>query len=808
MFHKEDNKFIYFGLFIVSATVLVLEISLTRLLSVITWYHLAFFAISTGLLGLTTGAVTVYLRPKWFDISKLYRNVAITCLFLSIAIPISLILILLIPIHHSFVLMGFFSVIVVTIVCIVPFYFAGIVISAVITKTNLSIGKIYASDLFGAGFGCLIALIGLELLSTTSLILLCSTAGAVSAISFALYNFNRRLIRISIVMLVILTTFSVFNNLSKFGIRPIIVKERIELVENIFLERWNSYSRILVLNKVSGAPQISSPSPITPQDISNIQYPINIDGNAGTNIREYSEVNDIDHLRYDGTNTAYRLQKNGDVCIIGIGGGKDILGALLFGYNQIIGIDVNRVFIDLLENDFREFAGIADQEGVTLVADEARSYFARHELTCAIIQMSLVDTWAATGAGAFSLTENGLYTIEAWTIFLERLTDDGIFTVSRWYNPDTLGETGRLVSLALATLIEEGVDHPENHIALITSGNIATLLVNKQPFSQEEIDTLRGLISEYQFGSPIFPGVTPENDLLKGIMASRTIDELRSVTKNAPYNFNPPTDETPYFFNLLKLDNIGIILNSSAGVIRGNSIAILTLVALLVSLILLTITFIVIPLILKRRIEKTNFQSTLWSGALYFALIGAGFMFIEISLIQRLSVFLGHPIYALGILLFTIITSAGLGSFISEYLPLTRSPWVYIFPVLTVVFLLLIIPLLSMTTSNLEHIGIWEKALVSIGLIAPIGMLLGFFFPTGMRLFKRAADSETPWYWALNSIFGVLASALAVLISIFLGISTNILIAVACYGFVIIPILDITRRIPNSSVKPSKNIAD
>jgi hypothetical protein len=172
----------------------------------------------------------------------------------------------------------------------------------------------------------------------------------------------------------------------------------------------------------------------------------------------------------------------------------------------------------------------------------------------------------------------------------------------------------------------------------------------------------------------------------------------------------------------------------------------------------------------------------LWSAAAYFSLIGAGFMFVEIALIQRLTVFLGHPMYALGILLFTMIASAGLGSLASDRLPLTRAPWVFAYPVAITAVILAIRFVLPLVGTNLVAAPMAVKIPVSIGAIAPVGLLLGFGFPTGMRLVRSSRSTETPWYWALNGIFSVLCSALAVFISIYFGISTSFYIAAACYG--------------------------
>src|SRR5262249_31314935 len=155
------------------------------------------------------------------------------------------------------------------------------------------------------------------------------------------------------------------------------------------------------------------------------------------------------------------------------------------------GIDINPIFIDLLRNEFKDFARVGDRNNVRLIVDEARSYLSRATERFSVIQMSLIDTWAATGAGAFSLSENALYTVEAWKVLFDGLANEGIFTVSRWYNPRNLGETARTVSLAVALLLESGVQLPSQHIAMLTVDRISTILVSKQPFSERDVATLR-----------------------------------------------------------------------------------------------------------------------------------------------------------------------------------------------------------------------------------------------------------------------------------------------------------------------------
>src|SRR3954470_3460719 len=192
---------------------------------------------------------------------------------------------------------------------------------------------------------------------------------------------------------------------------------------------------------------------------------MNMDGGAGTAVYQFSgDLEQLSFLRYDITNLAYAIPSLGTGAVIGVGGGRDVLSARLFGLSEIVGVEINPIFIDLLTRRFTDYTAIARQPGITFAVDEARSWFARTGRSFDIIQMSLIDTWAATGAGAFSLSENGLYTLEGWRSFMHALSPNGLFTVSRWYDPNNENETGRMISLAAATLLDDGAANPRDHI--------------------------------------------------------------------------------------------------------------------------------------------------------------------------------------------------------------------------------------------------------------------------------------------------------------------------------------------------------
>ena len=792
---------IYAGTFLIAASMLSLEIALTRILSVITWYHMAFFAVASAMLGMTAGATTVYLRPDRFRGKKLNPAMAKACLWYAAVTPVSLIVLCSTPLTIRLnVGLLFVLFVIATVACMLPFYFSGVVITLVLTKCDKPIGKLYAADLIGASLGCLLVLGGLEVMDAPSLILACAAIGAVAAQVFVWGDPNFRYRRRGGVLFLVLVVGVIVNASIVTFIGPLFIKGHFVPRGDYPLVRWNSFSHVAVSKVLTQAPEYWGPSPLAPDDPV-IQHGLRIDGGAFTALGRYASEEDIEYLRYDVTNLVHFIRPTGDVCVIGVGGGRDIQSAILFGHERVTGVELNPILINLLQDEFRDFAGIADRPGVSLVVDEARSYLSRSQDRFRVVQMSLVDTWAATGAGAFSLSENALYTTEAWKVFISRLDNQGVFTVSRWYNPGEVSEAGRILSLAVSALLELGVAEPSRHIAMVTSGRISTVLVGREPLSDHDLAALRKACAELQYSVIALPGELPADPILRGIAGAKSKEALRAAVEDALYNFMPSTDDSPYFFNVIRLPNFWRAFNTDSNVIQGNLAALLTLFSLILSLGVVSLATIVVPLVVRARsLDAGERVAIYWSRGFYFALIGAGFMFVEIGLIQRLSVFLSHPVYALGILLFTIILSAGIGSYLSERLPLDRSPGLFLFPVATIIAIVAMQIALPKVITAMIASGMLAKIGVSILVIFPLGFLLGFFFPTGMRLTRAAGDSETPWYWALNGIFGVLSSALAVFVAIFSGISTNFYIAVLCYSGVLVCIVKMNSTIKRSRV--------
>jgi predicted membrane-bound spermidine synthase len=779
---------LYTAVFLTAFTTLAVEIILSRILSVIVYYYMAYGAISIAMLGLTAGAITVYTQAKWFTADRLEKNLSITSLLFALSIPVTALAICLIPMALIDNFQKIVSLLALIFFCLLPFYFSGIIITASLTKINLQVNKIYASDLIGASLACVAVLLGIEIMDGISILISCSLFALPAYLLFSTkQNFKKYALFAAISIFILL--FASVNSLYGYVLRPKYVKGKKENKNDFVYEKWNSFSRVVVYKPVISTPQYWGASPIAPMYQKIEQYKMSIDGDAGSVLRRFNKPEDIAHLEYDLPDFVYQLRSGGSTCVIGIGAGKDIQAGILFGQKKILGIDINPVFVNLLKNQFRSFAGIADNPAVTLKTAEARTYLASSKEKFDIIQMSLIDTWAATGAGAFSLSENTLYTVNAWELFLNRLTENGIFTVARWYSPSNLGETGRLMCLAVESLFKLGIKDPSQHIALLTINNLAVILVSRSPFSVTDIEKIKTKTAEFKFNPVCYPQLLPQNEILKKIVVSKSQDELNAAIKDQALNYSPPTDDNPFFFNMLRFGKINFnSIRRDGGIMTGNLQATIYLFLLIICLFIFSILTSIVPLAVKNRKQKIlpDQKKLLFSAGIFFSLIGAGYMLSEIGLIQRLSILLGHPAYALGILLFTFILSTGTGSFFSSYFTSKKS--LLLFSLITGTMILITNFATEYIASHFFTASLISKILLSVLAIFPLGILMGQFFPIAMQLLRPRLNENVAWLWAMNGIMGVLFSALSILISVYINISFTFFISGLCY-FALVPVL-------------------
>jgi hypothetical protein len=773
------------GLGLTTLATLELEVLDTRLLSVLTWYHLAFLCVSVAMLGMAAGAVLVFLGGEGFRGRAAPRTLVRWSAAFALSVPISHVanLVIPIPVLDSLDADGLAAIGVATAVLAAPFFFSGVVVTIALTRVAPEIGLLYGFDLLGAALGALLVAPLLDAFDLPSLAIGVGAVAALGAFCFARHAGRRG--RREAVLAGALLAAAVWNGVADGGIGVQYAKGGRLPAGRIDFERWNSHSYVVGMRAAMGSPPYWGPGRGAERfRVESIR--LAIDGHAGTAITRWDgRPESLEWARYDVTSLPYHLRRGGDVAVVGVGGGRDILAALWADSRSVVGIEVNQVFLDLLRGERREFARLADHPAVKLVHDEARSYLTRTTERFDVIQMSLIDTWAATGAGAFALSENALYTREAWRVFLEHLKPTGVFSVSRWFAPDQVSETSRLLALAVASLLERGVESPRRHVVLVHRGNLATLMVSPSPFSAEDLATVRRVSARQGFEPLALPGRGAADPQLERILGSRSPAALAAATADPNFDYTPPTDDRPYFFNLLKPGSVQLFTrwaeaDGIQGVLAGNMRATATLLALFLVASALVAAIIGVPLGLTGRPRMR--WGTFGLSLLYFGLIGLGFMLIQVPFLQRFSVFLGHPTYTFSVILATMILFAGLGSMLSDRFAIEGRAVLWASPLAiaaSVVGLTLVLPTLLEVGRPLRLPG---RCSVVVACVAPISLLLGLCFPFGMRLVRRVSEDAAAWMWGVNGAASVLASIVAVGLSMWSGIDTTLRLAAALYA--------------------------
>ncbi|MGA2649618.1 MAG: hypothetical protein ABSF28_03805 [Terracidiphilus sp.] len=787
------------GVFLISFSSLVFQILQTRILSVIAWYYLAFFAISVAMLGMTVGAVWVYLQREKLQAATLPETLSRFALFTAVAMPASVVVQFCLITVTPFSLTTVIAWTLLFAVMAIPYVFSGVVVSLALTRSPFPAGQVYGVDLVGAALGCFAVIGLLNVLAAPTAVVLAGAIAAMSALAFSISGGEEQVRQLKSLpwwrhpgkVMFLLLGLVYFNAMSGIDFRPIMVKGLFEPSNTRGVhEKWNTYSRVEWFPPSVRFPQMWAASPRMPADTAVPIAALNIDGSAGTSIFHYDGTPaSIAFLQYDLVSLAYRLPGIHKSAVIGVGGGRDVLTAHYFGVSDITGVELNPIFVNLLTKDpyYKDFSNITAVPNLKLHVDDARSWFASTHERFDLVQMSMVDTWAATGAGALSLSENGLYTLEGWRAFLNTINSNGFFTVSRWYGGSDMNETGRMIGLATAALLDAGVKDPKAHLFVACNNNLATLVLAKAPFTEEQLRTLHAAVRDGGFTELVAPDRLSDSALLRQIVDSHDPVTLNRVLDSTYLNLTAPTDARPFFFNQLRLFDVPSLIkvvqhSGMGGIASGNLAASLVLMLILCLSIIAVITTILVPL---KSTARECTRALALAGSFYFLLIGMGFMMAEIALLQFFSVYLGHPIYSLGVCLFSLILASGVGSMTSDSLKLGNRGRLLVWGTLVVAYLVamqLALPSIFQATAGQERI---VRIAVSLAAIMPLGFLLGFGFPTGMRLVEAIDSQPTPWFWGVNGATGVLASVLAVITSISFGINVTMMIAAACYLLVI-----------------------
>jgi hypothetical protein len=750
------------GLFLTTLSLLQLELFLTRIFSVTMWYHFAFMAISLAMFGLAAGAVLVEVMQK----RDPHRTLANTSLLFAVSSAVCFAVQLYIPVNPDIRL--WWMALAFTLIAI-PFVFAGVVVCVALTRFPQHTGTLYAVDLAGSAAGCLLTIPILNHTHAPTAVIVNAAIAALAAMAFA-FSVRSRLRWFAGATCAVLLLLVQINHSTRF-VEVQWIKGNRNPNDGLY-ERWNALSRIFVGNN-GDFPFAWGMSPAYQPKHKIDQLVLTIDANAATVISKFNgKFEPLEHFKYDVTALAHYLRRDTSVLVIGVGGGKDILTSLVFGQKRVVGVEINPDILRVLTRHFGDYAGhLEGMPGVSLVNDEARSYVARSPERFGIIQASLIDTWAATSAGAYVLTENGLYTKEAWITFLSHLMPDGILTMSRWHYDAQPAESLRLVALATTALLEMGFENPRQHIMMVRKkepsgvASVATILVSPRPYTDADIDRLMQVSQEMEF----VPVLTPRYAELAEFETMAAPGQYQQLIRSYPLNIAAPTDDSPFFFHMVRARDL-LKREVIQGMNQINMRAIRVLGASLGIVVGLSSVAIIAPLALRRRVRQTYSVRLM----IYFAAIGLAFMMVEIGQLERLIVFLGHPIYGLTVVLFVLLIASSLGSLKSHQM----GRWIWLLPVVLAAFIVMSPAITRQLITLSTPIRIAASAL----LIFPSAFFMGMAFPLGIKQARYSDDNApTAWYWGINGAFSVISSVLAVVVAVFWGVTATLATGLIAY---------------------------
>jgi len=755
---------IFAGLALVAFATLMYEVLLTRIFSVTMWHHFAFMSISVAMFGLSAGAIIVQAFPSYFATSMTLQRMAESAFFFAVTIVLSFLTHLSVPFAPRLNLVFFYSVALTYAALALPFIFSGICICLALTRFVRSINRLYAVDLTGAAAGCFVVILLLNIVDGPSAVLLVAAVAA-SAAAVMGHPIQSWVKKASLIVVTLLVIAAAANAVLARKQHPalFITWAKGTAEKRPLYERWNPTARVQVTGDeaVPHIPYRFGMGSKYPNTTPMRDLDLTVDATSLTILTAFhGSFDDVQHLKYLVMNVAQYLYTNGDVLVLGTGGDREILSSLLFGQRSVVGVEINRGVLDAVHGRFGEFTGHLDRDPrVRFVNDDARSFVRQTPQRFDLIQITSIG-------GVFVLLEQPLYTAEAWISYLDHLKPGGVLSVSRSCGPKAEAEMYRATSLARAVLTRRGVADPRAHIvvvrsdpaAIARSDSFATLLVARDPFSGEQLDKLESASQLAGFEIVLSPRASL--DPVFGRLASSDVTpQLLDATS---LDLRPTTDDHPYFFNVQRfrdLANRQVWRNPSR---TYNLEALSSLVALMLVVVVLTAIGILWPL---RWLGSDAHAAAIPMAGVYFCSIGLAYVFIEMALMQMLTMFLGHPTYSIGVVLSTLLIFSGIGSSIAVGRGTGR--------VRLMLLIVVLIAFASLASPILRACGAMPtsaRIVASMLLIAPLGLLMGMPLPLGMRLASEKM-SALPWLWGLNGAASVCGSVAAMILALMFGIS-------------------------------------
>lgn len=791
---------------LISGASLGYQLVLMKLFSIIHWHHFAYMIISLALLGVGVSGslfmplqnqVRPYFQGLFFTNTLLFALSTVICFLLAQHIPFNTLEILWDPAQWSY-LFGIYLLL------FLPFLFAANCILLTLHRFEQEVPRIYAFNLFGAGLGTLATILILFLFTPMQTLQIITLTGFGAALLCGVqFRFRARTEWLGLCIALGVATILLPQQWLTLNINP--YKELSNVLRipgSQVISELSSPLALLTVVKSPDIPLRSVPGASLMTDKEPLpQLGVFTDADALSPISHYQgDRESLDYLGYLSSALPYHLRdvsgENAEVIIVGSGGGTNILQAHFHRANRIMAIELNPQMARLLQNQFADYSGWAHLQEVELQVGEARGVLHTADRRYDLIQMSPMGSATASGAGLYALMENYLYTTEALALFWDRLKADGLLSITSWTKlppRDSL----KLIATARQALSTRGIDDAGQYLAAIRSWKTTTLLINRQPFNNTELQHIREFSRSRGFDLIYLPDMRREeanryNLLQEPYFFDGAVALLsnRNQAHMDRYKFNiaPATDDRPYFYQFFKWRSLLELwsLKGQSGIALlewGYPILIATLMQAAIASLALILTPLAI--LFRRQREFTPGGTPLWPLIWYFLAIGFAFMFVEIAFIHKFTLFLSHPIYAMAAVVAGFLVFAGSGSLWAgkclKQGRLTANQLILASALAIGAINCLYLAALPWIFQQLADGSLLLKIPVTLALLAPLAFFMGIPFPGGLTRVTSRFPGWIPWAWCINGCASVVGAIAATILSIHHGFNMVILAAVALY---------------------------
>ncbi|MEE8185273.1 MAG: hypothetical protein V3T96_02605 [Thermodesulfobacteriota bacterium] len=778
---------IYLAIYLVSAATLTYEIGLTRLFSVAQGYHFAFMAVSIALMGIGAGGAMLMVFRRFVDWDMSRALYTLATLF-SLIVILSFILsnhILFDPVKAAWSRFEFLKILAQYIILSLPFIVSGMIISLSIRKLSGLVHRIYLADMVGASTGCVLVLYILSKSGGELAVVVASTLALSASLLFYMpAKAKEFVLSLMAFFLLMLAAFGP-NWILEIRLSPYRDLSSIlnfpggRVVETIF----SPSGRLDIVDSpaVRSAPGMSLTyqSPLPPQ----LGFTINGGGLFTVTSRE----DDISFLRHLPSSLAYRLRGEGDVFIVEPGGGMEVLSALENGASGVWGAETRGVVLQTMKENLLGFSGGLYKEA-EIRHGYGRSILKELDLNFDIIQLPLTGTLGASSSGIKGLQEEYNLTVEAFIDYMKHLKDGGVISTSLYLLPPPRQEI-KLLSTVVKALEVSGIEKVGDNILAIRSWGVMTLLFKKTRFDERDIDLLKGFCNEERFDLIWYPGMEEDEanrfnqfprplyyELFKKVLEG---EGRETFFGEYIYDISPSIDNRPFFGHTFKMTRMRETYESVGRkwgiLIEGGYL----LPWILIQSALAGFVLIMLPLLVVKR-EAIFKRGFLLPITVYFSAIGMGYIFIEIVLIQRMIPVLGEPIYAISAVLFSLLLSTGVGSYLSGRFMLIDRYSIHSILIVPL-FIILYLLILGTVTDRIIGMGMTLRFLTTFLFLFPLGAVMGIPFPTGMSILGKRQADLIPWAWCINGSFSVIGTTLIMMVALSYGFHAVQVIAALLY---------------------------